>query len=92
MSLISNPCAKLVEPGESVAPAPLSGQLSALRILTAVDRSLLHALPRMVCALWQDASHRGAKLHLRFEVARGTSVEASVTTGQAAINVSDTIG
>jgi hypothetical protein len=74
----------LLELGEYAAPAPLPAQLSALRTLTAVDGSLLHALPRMVWALWQDAQHRAAKLHLHFEVARGIPIEASVTTGQEA--------
>lgn len=74
----------LVELGEYAAPAPLPAQLSALRTLTAVDGSLLHALPRMVWALWQDAQHRAAKLHLHFEVARGIPIEASITMGQEA--------
>jgi IS4 transposase len=33
----------------------------------------------MVWALWQDAQHRAAKLHLHFEVARGIPVAATVT-------------
>ena len=64
-----------------VAPAHLPPQPAALRTLTAVDGSLLPALPRMVWALWQDSTHRAAKLHLHFEVGRGIPVDASITTG-----------
>jgi hypothetical protein len=74
----------LRELGQSVAPARLAAEQAALQTLTAVDGSLLPALPRMMWALWQDGRHRAAKLHLHFEVARGVPVEASVTTGQGA--------
>ena len=57
-------------------------QHHALRTLTAVDGSLLPALPRMVWALWLNEHHHAAKLHLHFEVARGIPVDASITTGQ----------
>src|SRR5947209_906184 len=69
--------ARQIEPGE------LPPQEQALRDLVAVDASLLPALPRMTWALWQDATHHAAKLHLHFEVARGIPVAATVTTGQA---------
>jgi len=65
-----------------IDPASLSAERVALRTLTAVDGSLLRALPRMTWALWQDDRHRAAKLHLHFEVARGVPVDASVTCGQ----------
>jgi IS4 transposase len=71
-----------MELGGQVAPARLSPQQAALRTLTAADGSLLPALPRMVWALWQDASHRAAKLHLHFEVGRGIPIEASITMGK----------
>jgi hypothetical protein len=51
----------------------------ALRGLTAVDGSVLQALPRMAWALWQDETHRGAKLHLHFDVLTGTPRNATVT-------------
>jgi hypothetical protein len=57
-------------------------QHEALRTLTAVDGSLLPALPRMMWALWLNEHHHAAKLHLHFEVARGIPVDASITTGQ----------
>ena len=47
----------------------------------AVDGSLLPALPRMAWALWQDATHRAAKVHVAFAVWPGTPVRATVTTG-----------
>ena len=65
-----------------VGPAAMSAEQEALRTLTAVDGSLLPALPRMAWALWQDDRHRAAKLHLHFEVARGIPVDASITCGQ----------
>jgi hypothetical protein len=57
-------------------------QHEALRTLTAVDGSLLPALPRMIWALWLNEHHHAAKLHLHFEVARGIPVDASITNGQ----------
>jgi hypothetical protein len=51
----------------------------ALRGLTAVDGSVLKALPRMAWALWQDETHRGAKLHLHFDVLTATPRNATVT-------------
>jgi hypothetical protein len=65
-----------------VGPATLPTEQEALRTLTAVDGSLLRALPRMMWALWQDDRHHAAKLHLQFEVARGIPVEATITHGQ----------
>jgi Transposase DDE domain len=63
-------------------PTRMLNQHHALRTLTAVDGSLLPALPRMVWALWLNEHHHAAKLHLHFEVARGIPVDASITTGQ----------
>ena len=55
----------------------------ALQDLTAVDGTLLPALPRLAWALWQDDEHRAAKLHLAFAVLRGIPVQATVTAGNA---------
>ena len=55
----------------------------ALAGLIAVDGSLLPALPRMAWALWQDATHRAAKVHVAFAVWPGTPVRATVTAGNA---------
>lgn len=51
----------------------------ALRDLTAVDGTILTALPRMVWALWQDRQHRAVKMHLHFEVLKGVPCDATIT-------------
>lgn len=56
---------------------------AALAGLIAVDGSLLPALPRMAWALWQDATHRAAKVHVAFAVWPGVPVRATVTRGNA---------
>ena len=56
-------------------------EAEALKGLTAVDGSLLPALPRMAWALWQDDQHRAAKLHLHFDVFQALPVEATLTEG-----------
>jgi hypothetical protein len=53
----------------------------ALRGLTAVDGSLLPALPKMAWALWLDPQHRAAKMHVHFDVLKGVPVETTVTAG-----------
>lgn len=64
-----------------VAPGAVPSEQEALRALTAVDGSLLPALPQMAWALWQDEQHRAAKLHLSFEVWRAVPVQARVSAG-----------
>src|SRR3989442_471527 len=61
-------------------PLPLAEQ-AALAQLTAVDGSLLPALPRMAWALWQDDQHRAAKMHVAFAVLRQGPVDVTVTAG-----------
>ncbi len=61
---------------------PLAEQ-DALQSLTAVDGSLLPALPQMAWALWQDAQHRAAKMHVAFEVIGQVPVDATVPAGNA---------
>jgi hypothetical protein len=56
-------------------------EAEALRGLTAVDGSLLPALPKMAWALWVDDQHRAAKMHVHFDVLRGVPVEATLTAG-----------
>ena len=58
-----------------------SAQEAALANLIAVDGSLLPALPRMAWALWQDATHRAAKMHVAFAVFPGIPLSANVTAG-----------
>jgi hypothetical protein len=74
----------LAELAQRVAPAQLPQEWEALRHLTAVDGSLLPALPRMAWALWLDPQHRAAKMHVHFEVLRGIPVAVTVTDGNAA--------
>src|SRR6266567_2103273 len=56
---------------------------AALASRTAVDGSLLPALPRMVWAVWQDDQHRAAKMHVAFAVLRHGPVDVTVTAGNA---------
>jgi hypothetical protein len=72
----------ITELAARVPEARLPEDWEGLKNLTAVDGSLLPALPRMVWALWKDQTHRAAKLHLHFEVLRGIPVRVTVTTGQ----------
>jgi len=78
--LLENVIAALV--GRLPTPAAKAGQ-SALLPLVAVDGSLLPALPRMAWALWQDDTHRAAKLHVAFSVLKANPIAASVTLGTA---------
>jgi hypothetical protein len=62
----------------------LSGtEQAALASLTAVDGSLLPALPRMLWAVWRDDQHRAAKMHVAFAVLRHGPVDVTVTPGNA---------
>lgn len=73
--------------GRLPAPPAKAGQ-SALLPLVAVDGSLLlPALPRMAWALWQDDTHRAAKLHVAFSVFKTNPIAASVTAGTASERV-----
>lgn len=62
-------------------PLAQGKEAEALRGLTAVDGSLLPALPKMAWALWLDPQHRAAKMHVHFDVLKGVPVETTVTTG-----------
>lgn len=70
--------------GELVSQAvPLSSGKDAelLKGLTAVDGSLLPALPKMAWAFWRDDTHHAAKLHLHFDVFKGVPSYATITDG-----------
>jgi hypothetical protein len=54
-------------------------EAEALANLTAVDGTVFTALPRMAWALWQDAEHRGVKLHLQFQACKGVPGDAALT-------------
>lgn len=69
----------LAELALKALPLTQGREAEALRGLTAVDGSILPALPRMAWALWQDDEHRGVKLHLHFDVLAAAPVDAAVT-------------
>src|SRR4030095_10319472 len=52
----------LLPVGARLRPHLPRAEHAALAHLTAVDGSLLPALPRMACALWQDDPQRGAQM------------------------------
>jgi hypothetical protein len=76
--------AELVEPimqelvGQ-LLPLKTGREAEALRGLTAVDGSIFRAMSRMAWALWQDADHRGVKLHLQFDVLKEAPYRLAVT-------------
>jgi hypothetical protein len=71
----------LGELAERAAPVVIGREAEALRQITAVDGSLLPALPRMAWALWRDDAHRAAKVHVQFDVLRGVPRDATITAG-----------
>lgn len=73
--------AELVARAATSPRALPSAKEAALAGLIAVDGTLLRALPRMAWALWQDATHRAAKLHVAFSVFAGLPVTATITAG-----------
>ncbi|HEV3443616.1 MAG TPA: IS4 family transposase [Gemmataceae bacterium] len=76
----------IAELAARIPPGRTSKEQQALKDLTAVDGSLLPALPKMAWALWLDDTHRAAKMHLAFEVWRGIPVGVTVTAGNASEN------
>jgi hypothetical protein len=73
----------LGELAAKATPVVTGREAEALRHLTAVDGSLLPALPKMAWALWQDLTHRAAKMHVAFDVFRCIPVDATLTDGNA---------
>jgi hypothetical protein len=71
----------IAELAARAGPLATSDERRALQGLTAVDGSLLPALPKMVWALWVDDQHRAAKMHVAFEVLRGVPTKVTVTAG-----------
>jgi len=69
--------------GRRIPSPAVATERAALQALTAVDGSLLPALPKMAWALWQDDQHRAAKMHVAFEVLRHIPVGVTVTAGNA---------
>ena len=58
-------------------------EAEALKNLTAVDGSLLPALPKMAWALWNFDDKKAARLHLHFEVFKAAPVKAKITHGKS---------
>jgi len=71
----------IAELAQQALPVVVGKEAEALRGLTAVDGSLLPALPKMAWALWVDDQHRAAKMHVHFDVLRGVPVEVTLTEG-----------
>jgi len=72
------------ELGEQLQPIATPDKLQDLPgILTAVDGTLLQALPRITWALWKDDRHRAIKNHVHFEVLKGVPVQATITEANA---------
>lgn len=69
------------ELAEEALPLQQGREAEALRGLTAVDGTLLPALPRMLWALWHDRDHHAAKMHLHFDVLRAVPCDATLTAG-----------
>lgn len=81
--------AKLLAPlipelARKAAPLEKDPKLKTLQqTLTAVDGSLLPALPKMLWALWLDDKNTAAKLHLEFDILKGVPTRGEITHGNA---------
>jgi len=68
--------------GAQLSPTHPDPRLASLdRTPMAVDGSLIDAVPTMAWALWLDAEHRAAKLHLEFDLVKQAPADATVTHG-----------
>ena len=74
----------LEELGQRLQPVTPPSKLAGLPgILTAVDGTVVQALPRITWALWKDEQHRAIKNHVQFEILKGVPVQATVTEANA---------
>jgi hypothetical protein len=70
------------ELGKQLQPINVPKKLKDLPgTLTAVDGTLLKALPRIAWALWIDEQHKAVKNHVHFEILKGVPVAATLTEG-----------
>jgi Transposase DDE domain len=69
------------ELAKQVIPITVGKDKEALRGLTAVDGTLLPALPKMAWALWKEDGQNAAKIHVQFDVLKGVPIEATLTVG-----------
>lgn len=63
---------------QQALPLAQGREAEALRGLTAVDGTVLIALPKMAWALWRT-DERALKMHLQFDVLKGVPADATVT-------------
>jgi len=63
-------------------PLAQGREAEALRGLTAVDGTVLAALPKMAWALWRT-DERALKMHLQFDVLKGVPTDATVTSANS---------
>ncbi len=74
--------AVIAELGQQLQPLAVPDKLRNLPgTLTAVDGTLLKALPKIAWALWIDAQHKAVKNHVHFEILKGVPVAATLTDG-----------
>jgi hypothetical protein len=72
----------VAELGDQVQPLRGPDKLQDLPgILTAVDGTLLKALPKITWALWLDEKHKAVKNHVHFEILKGIPVAVTLTDG-----------
>jgi hypothetical protein len=64
---------------QQALPLAQGREAEALRGLTAVDGTVLAALPKMAWALWRT-DERALKMHLQFDVLKGVPTDATVTS------------
>ncbi len=68
--------------GKQLQPIAVHDKLRNLPgTLTAVDGTLLKALPKITWALWIDEQHKAVKNHVHFEILKGVPVAATLTDG-----------
>jgi hypothetical protein len=72
----------IAELGKQLQPIAVHDKLKNLPgTLTAVDGTLLKALPKIAWALWIDEQHKAVKNHVHFEILKGVPVAATLTDG-----------
>lgn len=72
----------IAELGDQLQPLAVHDKLKDLPgILTAVDGTLMKALPKITWALWLDDKHKAVKNHVHFEILKGVPVAATLTEG-----------
>ena len=73
----------IAELGPQLQPLAVHDKLQDLPgILTAVDGTLLKALPKIAWALWLEEQHKAVKNHVHFEILKGVPVAATLTEGK----------